>query len=293
MILGIDIGGSKILFGLIDDNDSLLNSFSIPLKKDINKEEIISIIKENTTKFKDIKLDGVGITIPGLADPINGIWVLSPFNGIDNFHIVDELKEYFNVPIRIENDVNACAIAEKTYGKTNKNNYIWITISNGIGGAIVINNKLFSGDYGNAGEIGHIIVEEEDGFLCGCGRRGCLEAMASGNGISTIYHRLTGNTLSAKEIGELAKENNESSIKAFNIAGHYIGKALASTINALNITTIYLGGGVMENFDFLKDAIIESINERVFKKANPKIEIYKTSLGYNAALYGAFSLIKR
>ncbi len=162
-----------------------------------------------------------------------------------------------------------------------------MTISNGIGGAIYLNGDLYQGHMGNAGEIGHIIVEEDTDAVCGCGKRGCLEALCSGKGIEYAYQRLTGQKLGADKVADLARNGDEIALKGYTQAGNYIGKALSYSINLLNLKKIIIGGGVAQSFDLLEKPIYSSLEKYVFKTANPSYSIQKTGLGYYAALIGA------
>lgn len=228
------------------------------------------------------------MTVPGLADAEKGMWEYAPFSGIKNVPIADILKKKLNMDIFIENDVNACAVGEKLYGCCqNDDDFLWITISNGIGGALYINGNLYMGSSGNAGEIGHFIVEENTDAVCGCGKKGCLEALASGKGIEKQYHRLTGKNITAREIAALAGGVDRIAEKVYNQAAHYIGKVISYSVNLLNIKKVVVGGGVSQSFELLEKPMRESVGKYVFKQANPNLKIMKTDLGYYAALIGA------
>jgi len=291
-ILAIDIGGSKLLAGCVDAAGHVHNKVRIPLPTGITQQGLLDVIRQAATELGSIKFTAVGVTIPGLADAKNGIWVHAPFSGIGNFPIADELNKMFGIPVYIENDVNACALAEKHFGICkNIDDYIWVTISNGIGGSIVSNNRLFTGYAGNAGEIGHFNVEETSGNLCGCGNTGCLEVHAGGPAIAKLYTSLSGKAATqSKEVGELARAGDINAIKTFEKVGAYIGRALSYAVNFVNPEAVILGGGVMMDGDLLLPTIEQIFNNSIFAKANKDVKIYKTALGYDAALLGAATL---
>lgn len=203
-ILAIDLGGSKALSALVDvftDSDGqrtteLSGIAKRPLNKDSGKagvwEAILSLIDEtfNITEASWNSVESIGVTIPGVADPKRGYWVYAPFSGIRDFPIAEELEKHYSLPVFADNDVNACAWGEKIFGVCqNVDNFLWITISNGIGGGLILNGRIFPGKFSGAAEIGHFNVVE-NGALCGCGNRGCLEATAAGPAIARSYREL-------------------------------------------------------------------------------------------------------
>ena len=287
-ILSIDIGGSKTVIGIVDIQGNVVVSHKTLLPEKYDAEYLIDHILSEAKRYTEYNPIAVGVTIPGLCDSEKGTWCYAPFSGISDFPISALLKEKFGLEVYIENDVNACAVAEKRYGacKYDKS-FLWVTVSNGIGGALYLEDKLYTGESGNAGEIGHFVVEENEARLCGCGRYGCLEAMASGKGIENEYASVAGKRLDAKSIAELAKTEDAASMEAYNKAGRYIGKALSYSINLLNIKKVVLGGGVSQDFELLREGIDASLDKYSFKQANKNITVEKTKLGYNAALVGA------
>ena len=190
-----------------------------------------------------------------------------------------------------DNDVNLSALAEKYFGVCqDKTDFLWITVSNGIGGGLYLDNKLYCGRGLAAGEIGHFIVEQ-NGRLCGCGSRGCLEAHASGASIASIYNEKTQKDFTAKEIADLARSGDETAKEVWQSAGAYIGKASAYAVNLLNIDTIVLGGGAAEAFDLLEPSATKSLYENLFKNANPNVKILHSLPGKFAALKGCAALV--
>ena len=269
-----------------------------PSKPSIKK--IIKIIEESVefiTKDLDTPFDAIGVAIPGLADTKKGEWVYSPFSGLHNIFISDILRDIYKKPVFIENDVNACALAEKYFGKCkNVSDYIWVTISTGIGSGIVLNNKLFKGKFGFSGELGHVCVEynPELAIRCGCGCTGCAEAMAAGPGIVSRYQKYCHSkepSLTAKSIGDLAENGDLNAIKVFSETGIYAGRALASAVNLLNPEMIVLGGGVSLRYHLFAEDLWNSINNHIIHRGNNNLKITSTDLKYDASLYGAVAII--
>jgi len=294
-ILGIDIGGSKIAVGIIDENGNVLHSVNERLPAGTTADSLLRVIQEKCGILAESYDFGkIGVTIPGLADAENGIWVYAPFSGINNFPIAAKLGGIYNRRVYIENDVNACAVGEKRFGCCKEiDDFIWVTVSNGIGGSVFTNGRLYTGCGGNAGEIGHIkVVDGGDSgeFLCGCGDYGCAEAAAAGPGIAKRYKKLTNAALTAEQIAKKAREGNSDAQTVMRETGRYIGKALAAAVNMLNPAAVIFGGGVSQSFDLLEPGLWDALDEYMFKAANKDIKLMQTALAYNAALIGAAAI---
>ena len=231
------------------------------------------------------------MAVPGLCDYNSGKWLYSPFSGFSDIPIVDIIKNITSLPTYADNDVNISAMAEKYFGVCkDTDDFLWITVSNGIGGGLYLDGKLYRGKALSAGEIGHFIVNP-NGRKCGCGSFGCLEAQASGASIAAIYYEQTGNNLSAKDIAELARGGDEVALSVWREAGSYLGKAAAYAVNLLNIDAVVLGGGAAEAFDLLEPSASKALCDNVFKKANPNAKILHSKPGRFAALMGCAALV--
>ena len=294
VVFAVDIGGSKLMCGLVDRDGNVIKAEKCQLAKDITVEVIENIVCDMYSSLVSTEIGctvlAAGVNIPGLADPQNGMWVYACFSGISNYPIAESLGKKLNLPIFIENDVNACALAEKTWGNCRDcDNYLWVTVSNGVGGGLVLNGEVYGGAFGGAGEFGHIVVEE-NGPQCPCGHFGCIEAVAAGPAIAKRYFSLTGKNLSAFEISQKAREGDELSIEVFKKTGEYIGKGLGKVASILNLKRYVLGGGVMQSFDLMESSIKSAFQKEAFASPNKNAEICVTSLKYEAALLGAAAI---
>ncbi len=292
-ILCLDIGGTKLSGAVSDENNKLHSISTIPLfsgrdAKKVVTEAIIDFTER--TLDRNPEIERIGVSVPGLTDSENGIWVFSPFSGIRDLNLKESIGDRFKLPIFIENDVNSCALAEKEFGVCKDyDNFMWITLSYGIGGSLVINNNLFKGTNGNAGEIGHIVVDE-NGPACGCGNKGCLEAFASCNALENAF--LAANPGEKKPIEEVIAEffkGNKQVIEMFNHAGFMVGKAVATVANLLDIGA-FVFGGVPLIYELMSDSITDGIERFAFKGTGLNIKKRKTGLGNQAALYGALTV---
>ncbi|MDR0338297.1 MAG: ROK family protein [Planctomycetaceae bacterium] len=313
-VLALDIGGSKLIAALLVVDDSRFEIISEThrlLAADCRQEQLLTLIDHAVSELGNITFERVGVTIPGLADPHNGIWVYACFSGIRDFPIAQILsKQYGNKPIAIENDVNACALAEKKFGKCRDlNDFLWITVSNGIGGGLVLDGKVYSGHFGAAAEIGHFgVMDFVDGcqppIQCGCGHFGCLEAEAAGPGIAKRYawrfreQQKLNPTLSAsvvpsytaQQVAELARNGDTIALSVMETTGMLLGKAASYAVNLLNLEAVLFGGGVAQSFDLLLPSLEKSFRSRLFRNANPSVKLEQTGLGYCAGLAGAAAL---
>lgn len=289
-IFCVDIGGSKLICGAINQKGEILDTYRVDYPKNYTVDMILDYISEGYKKLSAYSYGVCGVAIPGLCDYKTGEWLYSPFSKIGGIKITEKISEIIGLPVFADNDVNISALAEKHFGVCKDvSDFLWITVSNGIGGGLYLNGELYRGQKLSAGEIGHFIVEE-NGRLCGCGNRGCLEAHSSGASISSIYAELTGKQISAKDIADLARSGDKIALKVWQDAGTYIGKAVSYAINLLGIDTVVLGGGAAEAFDLLAPAVNNSAEKYLFKKANPQIKILHSKPGKYAALMGCAAL---
>lgn len=298
-ILAIDIGGSKYRVGLVDIQGNIIEVRRFVwgvLTAESVLNEIIKSAKELLNRHKDINPISIGVTIPGLANPITGLWVEANFSGIRDINIGSILHQAFGIPVYIDNDAQACALAEKILGRCKDiKDFVYMTVSNGVGGGIFVNNMLYYGSSGHAGEVGHMVVEE-NGRQCNCGSRGCLEMYAAGPAIVVNYMQLGGNerlddgTADAKYIAELAKKGHEIARKTFEIEGYYLGKVIGTLCNALNPQKVIIGGGVSLSFSLFEKTMWETASGFMYKGANQNLEIQPSEFGQDGGLLGATAI---
>ena len=293
--LAIDIGGSKCVVGLVSRDGSILAKRRFVWSEMTANQVIDDIIREAGALLerRNACPQVIGATIPGLTDAKRGIWIESSFSGIRNLPIAKLLSEAFHLPAYIDNDGQACALAEKIFGGCrNTRNFLYVTVSNGIGGSIYMNDQLLSGHNGTAGEIGHCVAVE-GGRPCKCGLRGCLEMHAAGPAISRNYLELGGTALpdgrspDVPEIAALAQQGDKAALATFRLEGEYLGKAIAMACNLLNPEKVIIGGGVSLSFALYEKTLRETIQSHVYHAANPGLAIEPTALGYDGGLYGA------
>lgn len=299
--LSFDVGGSKYIVGLVSRFGRVMEmrrGVWRALTEECVLDTLLQAAKEllQTTGAKPL---ACGVTIPGLADPQRGLWVEASFSGIRNFPICRCLTESLGLPAYCDNDGQAYALAEMVFGACRGvQDFVYMNVSNGIGGALVSGGRLLYGNNGNASEPGHCCVIP-GGRLCKCGSRGCLEMHAAGPGISRNYQEAGGSPGSdgkpatAEEIAGRARAGEALAQEIFQLEGQLLGRILAMEINLLNPRKVILGGGVALAYDLFGPSLEETVREQVYRGANPDYVIEPTSLGYLAGLYGGAAIAVR
>jgi len=291
MIIGVDLGGTKILTALADSKGHIISTARIDTLASLGQNQVINnILRSINTVCKQAKVplsrvSRIGIGAPG---PILGrAIIVSPPNlpGWLNVNIKSMLQKKLNKQIYIENDANAAALGELLFGAGKGfRNLVYMTISTGIGGGIIIKGKVYTGALGTAGEIGHMVIEPK-GPKCGCGNRGCLEALASGPAIA----RMAG-TKNALEAEIAARKGNKKAQKAINTAAKYIGIGIANINNILNPDIFVIGGGVSNMGSLLLDPVKSWAREFSMEASRKSLIIVPAKLKNNAGVMGAIAI---
>ncbi len=305
----IDYGGTKILAGLIDIKGKIISKRRIETPKDLRKKNLVSqaaklleeMCAELSLNIRDTT--GLGISLPGMVDREGKQLIYAPNWKIRNFYIKRDFEKLFNIKTFIANDINAAAVAELMLGHGKKDDsFFWITISTGIGGALVINGKPVTGKSGLAGEIGHIKISGSR-LKCGCGKKGCLEAIASGPAIlkrtknrikSPAFRKATSlhaGNLSTEAIIKAANNKDKGAGLIIDESASAVARALSYVINILDMETIVIGGGVMTDNALMFRLIKKYINEYTYEEKLRKIKLLKPVFRYDSCLIGAASLV--
>ncbi len=299
----VDVGGTQIRVAIFNE-DSPKPIFEKKIKTQGDNqtpvERLIALLKEMWPT--DGEISSIAIAAPGYLEPEQGIVVTAPnIPGWKNLPLAQILRDEFHVPVYLGNDANLAAMGEWKFGAgKGYKDVLFITISTGIGGGIIMDNHLINGAHGMAGEIGHV-VSVPNGPMCGCGKRGHLEAVASGTGIARyVREKLNegvpsvfpkGASPSSKEIAEAAKNGDQLSIDAFNQAGFYLGQTFADFLHILNPAILILGGGVSRSGDLILKPLMASLEQHVVSPEYlTNLRIVPAALGDDAGLLGAFAL---
>lgn len=296
--IGIDIGGTTTKIGLVDIHQKLLVSTTIPTNASRLAESVIDDVAKTTLSLLEkqgIAMDqciGVGIGVPGTVDSKNGIVRYSNNIRWENVNLAKQMSSYFPLPIRIANDADCATLGEAVAGVGKEcQDVIMLTLGTGVGGGIIIDGKIYEGKGVGGSELGHMVIVE-NGELCTCGRKGCLEAYASATALKREAKKAVGGELEPEEIFALAKGGEEALQK---VVDDYIGKLGTGIVNIVNIfrpQLVILGGAVSAQGEVLLEPIREMIKVGCFggeKGELPEVEV--AALGHDAGLIGAASLL--
>ncbi len=301
-IVSIDIGGTQLRAASYKQEQSPFTQKRVKTKAS-EPDTFGRLVKliEDIWPEKE-KVDAIGVSSPGPLDPHMGI-IMSPPNIKEwrDFPITAKLTKHFGVPAYLDNDANLAGLAEWKFGAgRGHHNVLYLTISTGVGGGVIINDRLLQGYHGLAAELGHITLQA-DGPLCGCGQRGHLESFSSGTGIErfvaeqlkagreSVLHPDKKN--SAHDISEAAKQGDALSIEAYEAAGKYLGIGVANFLHAFDPSIVVFGGGVSQSGSLLFDAFNVSLKEHVIHPRYLEgLVITKAELGDDSGLLGARAL---
>jgi glucokinase len=296
--LGVDIGGTNTVVGLVDRKGNVLGTDSVKTKSLPVLEEYVktvgNIARELIKKY-DVALNdlvGMGIGAPN-ANYYTGNIEKAPNLPWkqEKVPLAKMISEELGIPVTITNDANAAALGEKMYGAAkNINDFIMITLGTGVGSGIVIDGKLVYGHDGFAGELGHVIIER-DGRLCGCGRKGCLETYCSATGIVRTAKERNTPFQTSKDIYDAAIKGDETAIDIFRETGTRLGRALADMVAFSSPEAIILFGGLAKAGDFIVKYTREAMEENLMPIYKGKVKILLSEMkDADAAVLGASAL---
>ena len=314
LYIGIDLGGTNIAAGLVDEEGKILYKLSVPTGLERGAEAVADdmaalcerIIAETGHEQKDIKAIGVGV--PGICHPTNGVVEFCTNLYWHEVPVIEWMQETVNKPIYIGNDATVAGLAESVAGvSAGIQNSVFVTLGTGVGGGVVLGGKVYSGVHGVGSEIGHMITVV-DGEPCTCGNRGCWERYASATALirmgkeaakanpgNLITASVNGNldAIEARTVIDAAKAGDETALKVFDRYVYHLCVGLIAIINFYDPEVIVLGGGVSHAGAFLLDAVRAKIPSMLFYKTMPYARIELASLGNDAGIIGAAMLGER
>lgn len=272
-LIGIDMGGTKILSGRIEGS-KISDTFKIDVPAKGSKEEVLEVIYAGIDKFFNEEIEGIGIGVPSVVDVEKGIvYDVQNIPSWKKVHLKDLLEDKYNVPIYINNDANCFVVGEKHFGIAKDfKNFVGLTIGTGLGGGFIINNKLYSGFNCGAGEFGTMPYLDHT-----------YEYYASGQFFRNEYE------MDGYELYKNALDGNKEALKIYNVFGEHLGKAIQAVLYAIDPEFIVLGGSVSKAFDFYKDSMWESLKTFEFKASLDRLKI-EISKDPQIALLGAAAL---
>ena len=313
-LIGVDLGGTTIKFAILTNKGEIQQKWSIETNILSDGQLIIPDIIDSINhhiKMYDMNIDqfdGIGLGSPGTIDHERGtIKGAFNLNWTDEVYPVRDIQKGTGLPVVIENDANVAALGERWQGAgNNADDVVFVTLGTGVGGGIIANGKLIQGQNGAAGEIGHVTVDP-NGFMCTCGKRGCLETIASATGIVRVARDRAseyagsselkamlddGQDISAKDVFDLAKKDDDLALMVADYVCDSLGFVLGNIANTLNPKYIVIGGGVSAAGEFLLNKVDKAMRANEFATIKDSTELRLASLGNGAGVIGAASLIK-
>ena len=303
---GIDLGGTNTKIGLVDEDGNIIFTTIVKtdsmegFEKTIQRlsKILLQQVKSFDLNFDDVQSVGVGVPGPVLNSRVVKFWANFPWkNGVD---LALEFEKNLGKPVKADNEVNVITLGEMWKGSAQGyKNVLGLAIGTGIGGGIIVDGKLVSGENGAGGEVGHIKVER-DGKLCGCGQKGCWEAYASATGLireaqsrlavnktNGLYEQVIGRDLEAKDIFDVAKEGDAFALDLVDYEADYIALGIGNLLNVLDPEIVVVGGGVSLAGDILFDKVKERLKKYAFPSTTENLKIVAASLGNDAGILGA------
>jgi glucokinase len=312
-VLGVDVGGTKLATVLATRQGEIVHKVRLPTEADKGPEfgvaRVIAMIRQNLTETGTAPEDviGIGVACGSPMDAERGI-ILGPPN-LQTWNpvpIKERLEAEFGLYTQLENDANAGALAEWLFGAgLGKRDIVYMTMGTGIGGGLILDGRLYRGANGNAGEVGHMRVVPEGGALCGCGKRGCLEAFCSGPSIARrTQEALAGvsgspmvalagsiGAVTAAHLFAAARQGDALALRIVDETAHYMGVGLANIIQALNPEVIILGTIATAQGDFFLDRVRRVVRAEAWPQMSAVVEILPSPLGDQVGDYAAFSIV--
>jgi len=311
LTIGIDVGGTKVLGGVVDEAGKVLTT----ARKDTPRQGGSALTQTIADVAKELleqhSVASVGVSAAGFVSSDRKTMLATPniadWNGVD---LDNQLTKLIGLPVVIENDANAAAWGEAKFGAgKNQDHMMMLTVGTGIGGGIVVNGALYRGAFGIAAEFGHMRVVPE-GHICGCGARGCFEQYASGNALlrhareainaspeiaRNLLSRGDGTVagLTGQAITDAARDGDPVALAAFNTTGQWLGAGIASLVVLLDPACVVIGGGVIDAGEILLKPTRESLERNMpFPGKHPYPQIIAAQLGNEAGLVGVADLAR-
>ncbi len=308
-VLGIDIGGTNTVFGIVDARGNVIASSSIKTQRHNDFYLYLDELYAAASKLIEAneatdKIQGIGIGAPNanyytgrIENAVNLPW--------PSINLAELVSEKFGIPVAITNDANAAALGEMTYGAARgMKDFIMITLGTGVGSGIVINGQMVYGANGFAGELGHVIVKRNNGRLCGCGRTGCLETYCSATGVArtarefleartepSILRHLDIDAITSKDVYDAAVQGDKLAKDVFEYTGNILGEAMADMVSFSAPEAFILFGGLSKSGDLLLKTVCEALERNMLPCFKGLAKVILSELKEaDAAVLGASAL---
>lgn len=295
-VIGIDLGGTNFKVAVVTTEGRILAERVTPTPDSHEWPDVERALVETTQRLlqeNEVAPTSVGFAAPGIVDEARERICLAPnFPTWKNLPVRAELEEALKLPVTLDNDVNAFGLAEAYWGAGKGKRYlVCLAVGTGVGGAIVLNGKLYRGMRGAAAELGHILLNE-NGPLCSCGQRGHLEAYVGRRAFDELATRLfpTGELPAPRRMAELAMQGDKRALEIHRYLAHYLVLGCVTLIHCFNPEAIVIGGGTVLESPYLFDALRAELKRLTIAAVHEGVEILPSGLGYLAGVLGAAAL---
>lgn len=298
MRVGVDIGGTNLRVALVEgtkiiDEYRCHADFSEICRTHTPSaawQRIVDLTMDAIHKVLRPGVASIGIGFPGFIDPNRGAIFSSPnLPGLNEVDLAGDLKKALAHPVIVENDANAAAFGEYKMCPQPTSSLIYIGLGTGVGGGLILDDILITGEHGFAMEIGHLIIEPH-GRLCGCGNRGCLEQYASASGVCISYTEMTGRRISAEEIAKLAQQDDGAAKDAFRLAGEKLAQALAHVLKVIDVRNVIVGGGMSRSWFLMQESFQHRLAQDITPVLRDRVVIRLSESHDHAGVVGAAAL---
>lgn len=311
LAIGTNVGSTKIISVLTRLDGSIVTRSDVPMDRTWSLErQVQQIVRSIQNVFPESeelqgRVIGIGLGVPGLLVSESGISVFSPNLGWRNVPIKSLIEERVGYPVILDNSVRVGALGERWWGTESQvSDLVALYVGTGVGAGLILNGQIYRGHNEAAGEIGHVVVAAH-GDRCSCGKRGCLEAVASG---PAIARRAVGrmrdgqqslledicrdyDAMTSEHVYKAAKQGDQLSLEVLTEAARYIGTGMSILINLFNPQVLVFNGGVSQSWDITGQAIVETAKSLIFEGSNPEVRIIRSSLGDSVGPLGAATLV--
>ena len=287
-VIGVDLGGTKILAGLVDREGRITRETQLPTPAS-STSDLIDGLEKTVAGLIEPGVGAIGFGIPGTIDQTRGRVEVTVNLPLVEFDFRDWMQRRFNLPVGIDNDANAATHAEWAFGAGRGTRHmVMLTLGTGIGGGLILNGKPYRGAVGAAAELGHIVVQH-DGPPCQgfCTGRGHLESLASGTAGGKAARELFGEAANAHDLVQKAQAGDEGAVAALVEIGQVLGSGIGSLVNIFNPELVVIGGGFAAAGDLLLDPARERVHREALEPARDLVRIVTSVLGPEAGLVGA------
>ncbi len=288
-VIGVDLGGTKILAGVVDRESRVVKRVERPTPVSSTADLLEGLDAVVGELLAEGEVAALGFGIPATIDQKRGLAVIAPNLPLADFDFRDRMQERFGLPVGIDNDANAAAIAEWAIGAgRGTKDMVMLTLGTGIGGGLILDGRPYRGSVGAAAELGHIVIEH-DGPPCQgvCTGRGHLEALASGTAAGKAAREVIGPQADAHDLVRQAREGDEAARAALEEIGRKLGSGIGSLVNIFNPELVVIGGGFAAAGDLVLDPAREVMRREALVPARDLVRIVPAQLGPEAGLAGA------